>query len=126
MLDRFPPYAMLAISDMERAKRWYREKLGLVPNIEDPAGAWYEVAGGGFSLFPTPSAGTAQNTVMAWSVDDIDAVVDHLRGRGVAFERFDAPGLTWDGDIALMGSRRVAWFKDSEGNTIAVRQPVDS
>ena len=68
MLDRYPPYAMLAVSDMDRAKAWYREKLGLVPKQEDPGGAWFEVAGGGFGLFPTPYAGTAKNTVMEWSV----------------------------------------------------------
>ncbi|HEX2026152.1 MAG TPA: VOC family protein [Actinomycetota bacterium] len=125
MLDRYPPHAMLAASDMDRAKAWYREKLGLVPTQEDPQGAWFEVAGTGFGLFPTPQAGTAKSTVMRWSVDDIEAVVEHLRGRGVTFERFDAPGIEWEGDIASMGGiRRVAWFKDSEGNTLAVSQRV--
>lgn len=125
MLDRYPPYAMLAVSDMDRAKAWYREKLGLVPKQEDPGGAWFEVAGGGFGLFPTPYAGTAKNTVMEWSVDDIDTVVEHLRGRGVTFERFDAPGIEWEGDIASMdGTHRGVWFKDSEGNTLSVSQRV--
>jgi catechol 2,3-dioxygenase-like lactoylglutathione lyase family enzyme len=125
VLDRYAPYAVLAASDMERAKAWYREKLGLVPKMEDPAGAWYEVAGGGFGLFPTPYAGTAKNTVMEWSVDDIEAVVEDLRGRGVTFERFEAPGMEWDGDIASIGdTHRGVWFKDSEGNTLSVNQRI--
>jgi catechol 2,3-dioxygenase-like lactoylglutathione lyase family enzyme len=124
VLDRYPPYAMLAVSDMDRAKAWYREKLGLVPKEEDPAGAWYEVAGGGFGLFPTPYAGTAKNTVMEWTVDDIEEVVEHLRSRGLTFERFDAPGIEWEGDIASMGTHRAVWFKDSEGNTLSVSQRV--
>jgi catechol 2,3-dioxygenase-like lactoylglutathione lyase family enzyme len=120
MLDRFPPRTTLPVSDLERAKAWYKDKLGLVPTNEDPGGASYEVAGGRFALFPTPFAGTAKNTAMEWSVDDIDAVVADLKGRGVVFDHYDMPGVEWDGDIATMGGFRGAWFKDSEGNILSL------
>ena len=120
MLDRFAPHPTIAVSDMERAKSWYAEKLDLKPVEEDEGGAWYEVGGGMFTLFPTPYAGTAQNTVMEWSVDDVRAVVDWLKGRGVTFETFEMEGVEWDGDIATLAGQEGAWFKDSEGNILAI------
>jgi catechol 2,3-dioxygenase-like lactoylglutathione lyase family enzyme len=73
MLDRFPTHTTLPASDMERAKAWYREKLEMVPKSEDAGGAYYESGGRSFALFQTPYAGTAQNTAMEWSVDDVEA-----------------------------------------------------
>jgi hypothetical protein len=90
------------------------------PSREDDAGAWYDSGSAQFLLFATSFAGTAQNTVMAWTVDDVGAEVAELKGRGVAFETFEMDGLSWDGDIATMGETRSAWFKDSEGNTLAI------
>jgi hypothetical protein len=80
----------------------------------------YETGGGRFALFPTPYAGTAQNTVMEWTVDDAVAVVEYLKGRGVVFDTFEMEGVVWDGDVASMGGRKGAWFKDSEGNILAL------
>lgn len=120
MLDRYAPHTTIAVSDMERAKAWYAEKLDMKPVEEDEGGAWYECGGGKFALFPTPYAGTAQNTVMEWSVDDVRSVVDWLKGRGVTFDTFEMEGIEWDGDIATMGGTEGAWFKDSEGNTLAI------
>jgi catechol 2,3-dioxygenase-like lactoylglutathione lyase family enzyme len=120
MLDRYAPHTTIAVSDLERAKAWYAEKLGLTPTTEDMGGAWYETGGGRFALFPTPYAGTAQNTVMEWTVDDAVAVVEYLKGRGVVFDTFEMEGVVWDGDVASMGGRKGAWFKDSEGNILAL------
>lgn len=122
MLDQFQPHTTVAVADLERAKTWYREKLGLEPTAEDVGGAWFECSGGKFLLFPTPFAGTAQNTVMEWTVDDVVKVVGGLRSRGVAFDTFEMEGVDWDGDIAMMGSHKGAWFKDSEGNILALTQ----
>lgn len=122
MLDSVAPHATIAVSDMDRAKSWYTEKLDMKPVEEDEGGAWYECGGGRFALFPTPYAGTAQNTVMEWSVPDLDAVVAWLQDRGVTFETFEMEGIDWDGPIASMGDTRGAWFKDSEGNILAVTQ----
>lgn len=120
MLDGYAPHATIPVSDMERAKAWYAEKLGMKPVDEDEGGAWYESGGARFALFPTPYAGTAQNTALEWSVDDVRAVVDWLKERGVVFEVFEMEGVEWDGEIATMGGQEGAWFKDSEGNTLAI------
>ena len=122
LLDKFAPHATLAVSDLERAKAWYRDKLGFVPKQEDVGGAYYESGGTMFAIFPTPYAGTAKNTALEWSVDDISAVVADLKGRGVTFDRYDMPEVTWEGDIADMNGYKGAWFKDSEGNILAITQ----
>ena len=122
MLDRYTPHTTLAVSDMERAKAWYADKLGMKPTSEDPGGAWYESGGATFALFPTPYAGTAQNTVMEWSVDDVEREVAELKERGVTFDTFDMEGVEWEGDVATMGGYKGAWFKDSEGNILAVTE----
>ena len=124
-LGDFPAHTTVPVSDMERAKAWYRDKLGLTPKSEDPGGAWYESGGQGFALFPTPYAGTAQNTCMEWSVKDIKAMVEELKGRGVTFEHYDMPGMEWDGDIAIMGPYKGAWMKDSEGNTLGITESLE-
>jgi len=122
MLDRFQPHTTIAVSDIERAKAWYAEKLDMKPVEEDMGGAWYDCAGGRFALFPSEYAGTAKNTVMEWTVDDAEAVVAWLKDRDVTFETFEMEGVTWRGDVAEMGGHKGAWFKDSEGNILAVTQ----
>lgn len=122
MLDRFAPHTTLPVSDLERAKKWYEEKLGLTPKSEDPGGAWYECAGAAFALYPSTEAGTNRATAMEWSVKDIGSVGRWLADRGVVFEHYDLPGMTWDGDIASMGPYKGAWFKDSEGNILALTE----
>ena len=122
MLENYPPHATLPVSDMERAKAWYREKLGLTPKEEGEGGAYYEAGGSRFALFATPYAGTAKNTQMEWSVDDVRAEMAELRKRGVTFDTFEMDGVEWDDGLATMGDYLGAWFKDSEGNTIALTQ----
>jgi catechol 2,3-dioxygenase-like lactoylglutathione lyase family enzyme len=125
-LGRFPVYPVLAASDLDRAKAWYQEKLGMSPGKEDPSGLWYECAGGTWMLvYPTESAGTAQNTQAHFAVTDIESLMDELRGRGVTFEEYDFPPFTdmhKGGGLYQMGEYRGGWFKDSEGNTIEIAQ----
>jgi catechol 2,3-dioxygenase-like lactoylglutathione lyase family enzyme len=120
MLDRFSPRTTLAVSDLQRAQAWYEQKLGLSPTSGFLAGLTYECGGGSFALFPTPYAGTAKNTVMEWAVDDVEKVVTELKGRGVIFETFEMDGVEWNAEIATMDGHKGAWFKDSEGNILAI------
>ena len=123
MLKDRPMHSTIPVQDLERARTWYAEKLGLEPVEEAPGGLFYECgAGTRFLLFPSPAAGTAQNTAAGWSVPDIEAEVAELRARGVVFEEYDTPGLATVGGIATTGPVRAAWFKDSEGNTLGVVQ----
>jgi catechol 2,3-dioxygenase-like lactoylglutathione lyase family enzyme len=120
MLDQFQPHATIAVSDLERAKGWYADKLGMTPTSEDMVGAWYDCGSGQFLLFPTPMAGTAKNTVMEWTVDDVVSEVANLTSKGVMFDTFEMEGITWDNGVASMGEHKGAWFKDSEGNVLAI------
>jgi predicted enzyme related to lactoylglutathione lyase len=126
MLEKFPIYAVLPASDLERATRWFSEKLELEP--EETVEGMYTIYGtnGGakIQLYATPNAGTAENTAMGWSTDDIEATVAHLRDRGVVFEDYDFPGLKTENGIATTPGDRAAWFKDSEGNILCVSQKV--
>jgi len=123
MLDKFPVYAVLASSDLERARSWYQEKIGMTPKQEDPGGLWYACADGTW-LFVTRSqfAGTARNTFASFKVQGLESVMSELRGRGVAFEEYDLPEFkTIDGQFA-MGPYKAAWFKDADGNIIEISE----
>jgi catechol 2,3-dioxygenase-like lactoylglutathione lyase family enzyme len=114
--------AMLPASDYERAKKWYADTLGLTPRYDDPNGAEYETAGGTrFSVYPSQFAGTNQATAMGFLTGDLSAEMDQLRSKGVAFEEYDIPGVHTENGVHDFGNgEKGAWFKDSEGNIIAL------
>jgi catechol 2,3-dioxygenase-like lactoylglutathione lyase family enzyme len=123
----------LPAQDLARARAFYADKLGLEPVEERPGGLLYRSAAGDFVLFASSGAPSGEHTQMAWEVDDIEAVVGELRARGVVFEDYDIPGLTTvDGIADVKGNypskggigERGAWFRDSEGNLLAIGQPV--
>jgi catechol 2,3-dioxygenase-like lactoylglutathione lyase family enzyme len=122
MLGKFDMLLTLPARDVGRAKRFYEEKLGLIPESEDPGGVHYRSGTTMFDIYPTEFAGSAQHTLGGWLVDDIHAVVEALRERGVVFEDYDLPGLRTEGGIADLGSELSAWFKDSEGNILAIAE----
>jgi predicted enzyme related to lactoylglutathione lyase len=112
-------------SDIQRARDFYADKLGLSPTQELPGEVLlYRTAGGtDFQVYRTDYAGQAGHTIAQWHVDDIESEVNDLKGKGVTFEVYDMPGVEWDGEIASMeGTGRAAWFKDSEGNIMCVDQ----
>jgi catechol 2,3-dioxygenase-like lactoylglutathione lyase family enzyme len=123
----------LPAQDLDRARRFYAEKLGLDPVDERPGGLLYRGASGEFALFESMGASPGTFTQMGWEVDDIEATVAALKKRGVVFEEVDAPGLNTAGGIAEIagnypskGARgeRAAWFRDSEGNMLGIGQLV--
>jgi len=124
MLSGFPQYATLPASDIERAKRWYEEKLGLAPTEEGPEGVTYETAGTRFLLFESTGAASGAHTQVGWDVTGLESVVDQLRSRGVQFEEYDLPGFKTENGIAVIAGERGAWFKDSEGNLLAVAERI--
>jgi catechol 2,3-dioxygenase-like lactoylglutathione lyase family enzyme len=122
----------LPAKDLERARRFYSEKLGLEPVEERPGGLRYQCGESSFALFESAGAASGTHTQMAFEVDDIEATVAALRARGVVFEEYDAPGLTTINGVADIAGNypskgigeRGAWFIDSEGNLLGVGQPV--
>lgn len=122
----------LPAKDLERARKFYAEKLGLEPLEERPGGLRYQCGGSFFALFESAGSASGTHTQMAWEVDDIAAIVASLRARGVVFEEYDAPGLTTNNGVAEIAGNypskgageRGAWFRDSEGNLLGLGQPV--
>lgn len=116
-----PIHASLAATDLARAKAWYADKLGWQPTVEPPGTLVYEPFGSAFTLFETPHAGTAKNTVMSWNVPDAAAEIARLRGRGVVFEEYDFGDFkTVDGVMSDPDGGKTAWFTDSEGNIVSI------
>jgi catechol 2,3-dioxygenase-like lactoylglutathione lyase family enzyme len=132
LLQRGEVTARIPVQDLERARSFYAEKLGLEPTEERPGGLLYRCASTEFALFESAGASPGTFTQMAWQVDDIEATVAELRERGVAFEEVDVPGLKTMGGIAEVAGNypskgsgeRGAWFRDSEGNMLGIGQVV--
>jgi catechol 2,3-dioxygenase-like lactoylglutathione lyase family enzyme len=124
-LAEFPVYAVLPCSDVERARGWYEDKLGLAPDPEGmPGHGWYRCADGTWFILTTSAhAGTAQNTAAGFTVSEIESVMDDLRSRGVEFLEYDfgEMGKTESGLMA-MGPWKAAWFKDSEGSIVELSE----
>jgi catechol 2,3-dioxygenase-like lactoylglutathione lyase family enzyme len=132
MLETSTVATRLPAQDLARARAFYADKLGLQPAEERPGGLLYRCGAGEFALFETAGTASGTHTQMAWQVEDIEAAVAQLRARGVVFEEYHLPGLvTTDGIADVAGNypskgvaERGAWFRDSEGNLLALGQAV--
>jgi catechol 2,3-dioxygenase-like lactoylglutathione lyase family enzyme len=123
MLQNAPMFAYLPAKDVARARRFYEEKLGFKAANELAGGVRYEFAGGtACFLYPTPNAGTSAASQAFWEVSDIDKEVAELKARGVVFEEYDMPGM--QNSIVTAGGAKAAWFKDTEGNILAIVQSL--
>jgi catechol 2,3-dioxygenase-like lactoylglutathione lyase family enzyme len=133
MLEGGKVVARIPVQDLQRARSFYAEKLGLEPSEERPGGLLYRCSEGEFALFESAGAASGDHTQMAWEVEDIEATVEQLRARGVVFEEYDLPGLrTVNGIAEIAGNypskggvgEKAAWFRDSEGNLFGIGQPM--
>ena len=122
----------LPAQDLDRARRWYSEKLGLDPVEERPGGLRYQCGNTYFVVFQSTGKASGESTQMGWEVADIEAAVADLGSRGIDFEDVDLPGMKTvngiadiDGNYPSKGTgERGAWFRDSEGNLLGVGQSV--
>jgi catechol 2,3-dioxygenase-like lactoylglutathione lyase family enzyme len=133
MLENAKVATRLPAQDLERARAFYSEKLGLQPSEERPGGLRYRCGEGEFALFESSGGPSGEHTQMGFEVEDIEAAVEELRGRGLAFEEYEIPGMkTVDGITEVPGNypskggkgERAVWFRDSEGNLLGMGQPI--
>ena len=123
MLQKSPMYPYIPAKDMARARQFYEQKLGFKPKQEIAGGVVYEFGDHtSCFLYPTPNAGTSKASQAFWQVDDVEREVAELKAKGVKFEEYDMPGMKTKDGIALAGGAKAAWFKDTEGNIMAVIQ----
>lgn len=123
MLGSSPVFCTMPAVDIQRAKEFYTQKLGLklveIPGAD--TGVMFEAGGGTQIILYEREASKAEHTAATFSVDDIESIVDGLTARGVAFEQYDFDEIKTDErGIAVLGNLKAAWFYDSEGNIIGI------
>ena len=125
MLQSAPMYSYIPVKDLQRARRFYEEKIGLKPVDIREGGVIYEFGSHtACFMYPTPNAGTSQASQAFWEVGDVESEVAQLKAKGVKFEEYDMPGIKTVNGIATGGGAKTAWFKDTEGNILAVSQRI--
>jgi len=117
---------MLPVHDVDRARAFYSESLGLdYTGTNDEGSATYSLDGGAtLVLLPRPDSRPTGSTAMSFEVDDVVGEVGSLGGRGVVFEDYDLPGLTTVDHVCDLGSERAAWFKDPDGHVLCLHQTM--
>ncbi|HSO06574.1 MAG TPA: VOC family protein [Pelomicrobium sp.] len=125
-LDGAQVTAILAVSDLERARQFYEERLGLVAVGTQPDGKFlFRCGGTDIALFAKPEGARAEHTVLSFRVDDIGRAIAALERRGVTFADYDLPGLKTVNHVCLLGSEKAAWFQDTEGNILCLHEEIE-
>lgn len=114
--------ATVATNDLNRAKQFYGDTLGLKQAEENQAGVGYRGATGLVFVYQSDTAGSGKATAANFNVTDIAAVAAELKNKGVEFEHYDIPNVKWEGDVAVMGPMKMAWLKDPDGNILGITQ----
>ena len=127
MLGNAQIAAIIPVSDIDRAAEFYGQALGLDlvarrDDLPQNREAEFLVGEGALVAYESVAAGQSRGTLAGFRVDDVDAAVATLRERGVTFEEYDLPDLKTENGIASVGDVRAAWFKDPDGNILAVEQ----
>lgn len=117
-------FASFSVNDLQSAKEFYTQKLGLTVS-QSPEGLDLNVSGERVFIYPKPNHAPASFTVLNFIVDDIEKAVDELRQTGVRFEKYEGELKTDKKGIHRNGGPRIAWFKDPAGNILSVLQDGD-
>ena len=125
MLANVSVTTMLPVIDMQRARSFYEDKLGLVPGGLKPDGKFcYSVGGSTLALFPKPDGTKAEHTAISFKVPDIAASIAELKRAGVVFEDYDFPDFKTVNHVCVLGAEKAAWFKDTEGNFLCLHEDL--
>ncbi|WP_310451764.1 VOC family protein [Sulfuritalea sp.] len=126
MLTKSHITTMLPVRQMDRARSFYQDKLGLIPEGMHDDGSWVMrcADGGTVSLIPKPEGTKAEHTALSFEVDNIDAEIKDLEVRGVKFEDYDMPGLKTLNHVFATKDEKCAWFTDPEGNILCIHQEM--
>lgn len=114
--------ANIAVKDLEVARRFYGDKLGLTQiGSEGEEVIVFRSGNTIINVYRSKYAGTNQATALTWVVgDDVESVVNALKAKGISFEHYDMPDITREGDVHIGGNMKVAWFKDPDGNILNI------
>jgi len=122
MLSDTDAFATIAVKDLKVATKFYSETLGFKRGgREEPGGLTFVSGKSQLFVYQSQYAGTNKATTASWNVgNDMEAIVKTLKGKGINFEHYEIPGMTRNGDVHSMGNTRAAWFKDPDGNILAL------
>jgi catechol-2,3-dioxygenase len=121
MLGSKDATATIAVKDLSVAKKFYEGSVGLKPlPTREPEVVNYKSGSSTLLVYRSQFAGTNKATAVTWSVENTEEEVRALKEKGVVFEHYDMPGATLKGDVHVMGSMKAAWFKDPDGNILAI------
>ncbi|MPZ06820.1 MAG: VOC family protein [Nitrososphaeraceae archaeon] len=114
--------ANIAVKNLEVAKKFYGDALGLTQvGSEGSELIIFRSGNSMINVYRSKYAGTNQATVLTWVVgDDVESVVQALKAKGISFEHYDMPDITREGDVHIGGNMKVAWFKDPDGNILNI------
>lgn len=120
MLGNKEAVANIAVKDLDRARKFYEETLGLTPiETEGDEQIVFQSGVSTLNVYRSQYAGTNQATAVTWSVgNEIETLVSALKAKGVRFEHYDMPDARLEGDLHVFGEMKVAWFKDPDGNIL--------
>jgi len=121
MLGKADATPMIAVKDIDRARKFYEDTLGLETK-EEMGGEVLTMKSGDtvINVYRSEFAGTNKATALTFDVDDIGAEVRELKDKGVFFEEYDMPGLEKQGDLYVAQGMKTAWFKDPDGNILSL------
>lgn len=122
MLGEAPVGMNIPVKNAQESKRFYEDVLAATPISVNETDIVYQTGNTFFAIYETQQVGKAGHTLGTFVVDDLDATIEGLRDRGVAFEDYDMPGLKTVDSIAQLGENRIAWFKDPDGNILSVAE----
>ncbi len=126
MLGKADATPMIAVTDLDRARRFYEETLGLKTKDEWGEGVTLKSGDTRINLYRSEFAGTNKATSLTFDVDDIDKEVGELKEKGIFFEQYDLLGLQRQGDLYVgEGGFRTTWFKDPDGNILSLIEEGD-
>ena len=121
MLGDYDAVATIAVRNLKSARKFYEEKLGFkVVHTEGEEAVAYKSGSSQLLVYRSQFADTNKATAATWMVDDVEGLVKELKAKGMVFEHYDMPGLTLKGDVHIAGKNKNAWFKDPDGNIIAL------
>ena len=126
MLSDNEAVATVAVKDLEKAKKFYEGTLGLTTVMENEEVAAFKTGSSKLFVYRSAFAGTNKATAATFVANDVDALVQTLKSRGVTFEHYDLPQMTRQGDVHVAGSMRAAWFKDPDGNIFSLVTPANT
>jgi len=123
MLSDKEAIATVAVKNLETAKKFYEGKLGLTKIMENEEVLTFKTGKSTLFVYRSQFAGTNKATLVTFVAEEVEDLVQTLRGRGVTFEHYDLPNMTRQGDLHVAGPMKTAWFKDPDGNIFSLVTP---